>query len=54
VDTFPAVLSDVAGVRNPAAHRSRTAVEAAIRVRNTLMGVGDRGVFVELTRVQPS
>jgi hypothetical protein len=54
VDTFPAVLSDVAGVRNPAAHRSRTDVEAAIRLRNRLMGVGDRAIFVELTRVQPS
>ena len=54
VDTFPAVLSDVAGVRNPGAHRSRTDAETAIRLRNRLMGVGDRGIFVELTRVQPS
>jgi len=54
VDTFPAVLSDVAGVRNPAAHRSRTDAETAIRLRNRLMGVGDRAILVELTRVQPS
>jgi hypothetical protein len=53
VDAFPAVLSEVAGVRNPGAHRSRTDAETAIRLRSQLMGVGDRGVFVELTRVQP-
>jgi hypothetical protein len=54
VETFPAVLSEVAGVRNPAAHRYRTDAETAIRLRNRLMGVGDRAIFVELTRVQPS
>ena len=53
VDTFPTVLGEVAGVRNPAAHRSRTDADTAIRLRNRLMGVGDRGILVELTRVQP-
>jgi hypothetical protein len=52
VDTFPGLLSEVAGIRNPAVHRLRTDREVATRLRNRLMGVGDRGAFVELARVR--
>jgi hypothetical protein len=52
VDDFPAVLGRVAAVRNPGAHRERIDPEAATRVRNELMGVGERGVFVELSKVR--
>jgi hypothetical protein len=51
VDAFPDVLGRVAAVRNPGAHRSRIDQDTAVRLRNELMGVGGRGVFVELTRV---
>src|SRR4029077_17101591 len=53
VDAFPKVLSNVAEVRNPAVHRSRIDRETATRLRNTLVGVGCTGTFVELARVQP-
>jgi hypothetical protein len=52
VEVFPEVLSRVAAVRNPGAHRTRIDPETATRLRNELMGVGSAGVFVELTRVR--
>jgi hypothetical protein len=52
VDTFPKILTEVAAVRNPAVHRSRIDRETATRLRNTLVGVGCQGTFVELARVE--
>jgi hypothetical protein len=52
VDTFPKALGKVAEVRNPAVHRARIDRETAGALRNTLMGVGCQGVFVELAKVE--
>ena len=52
VDAFPAVLGRVADVRNPAVHTTRIDRETALALRNTLMGVGCQGAFVDLARVR--
>jgi hypothetical protein len=53
VDVFPKVLGEVADVRNPGVHRARISREAAMHLRNTLVGVGCQGAFIELAKVRP-
>jgi len=53
VDHFPKALGEVANLRNPGAHRALVSREAATRLRNSLVGVGCQGSFVELAKVQP-
>jgi hypothetical protein len=52
VDQFPKILGEVAGLRNPGVHRSHIGREAAVRLRNTLVGVGCQGALIELAKVQ--
>ena len=52
VDVFPAVVGQVADVRNPAVHSKRIDRETALGIRNMLVGVGCQGTFVDLARVR--
>ena len=47
------IVDGVAKVRNPAVHQSRIGREAAMLVRNQLVGVGCAGVFNQLAGVRP-
>lgn len=49
---LPAILDDLARVRNPAAHGGRVAREEARRHRDQLVGVACTGTLVELGRVR--
>jgi hypothetical protein len=51
--SLPAVLDDLAGVRNAAAHSQRIERRVAARWRDRLLGVGCTGDLVELARVRP-
>ncbi|HWO87546.1 MAG TPA: hypothetical protein VNL98_00190, partial [Gemmatimonadales bacterium] len=52
--SLPAVLSELAGLRNPAAHRRRVRREEATAWRNQLLGVGCMGHLVQLGRTRPA
>ena len=51
--SLPAVLDDLASVRNPAAHQGRVDRDTASRWRNQVLGVGAKGHLVELAAVRP-
>jgi hypothetical protein len=50
---LPAIVDGIARVRTPGVHQHRIGREAALDVRNQLMGVGCAGVFNQLAGVQP-
>lgn len=50
--SLPAVLEELARVRNPAAHGGRVGREEAGRVRDWRVGVGCVGELVELARLR--
>jgi hypothetical protein len=51
--SLPAVLRELADLRNPAAHSGRANREVVTRIRNQLLGVGVPGALVELGKVRP-
>jgi hypothetical protein len=50
---LPVIVESVARVRNPGVHQHRIGREAALGVRNQLVGVGCAGVFNQLAVVRP-
>ena len=44
------LLNELKTVRNPAAHSERTSLEAALQMRNKMVGVGCEGSLVALTK----
>jgi hypothetical protein len=51
--TLPAVLESFRQVRNPGSHVAVVAREPAIAWRDRLLGVGEDGILVRLTRCRP-
>lgn len=51
--SLPAILDEVARVRNPAAHGAEVARDDVLRLRARMVGVGCVGVLVELAGVAP-
>ena len=51
--SLPAVLVDLADVRNPAAHTERVPRDRATELRDRMVGVGCEGVLVRLAGVRP-
>lgn len=52
VSSLPAILTELAGQRNDAAHGKGVARDVVMRSRERLVGVGSVGVLVELARVR--
>ena len=51
--SLPAILKELAAMRNPAAHSEAVSRDAARRLRDAQLGVGCLGALVELARVRP-
>ncbi len=52
VDEFPAILRQLAELRNAGVHRDQISREAIVRLRDALVGVGCQGALVELAKVR--
>ncbi len=52
VDQFPAILRQLAELRNAGVHRDQISREAIVRLRDALVGVGCQGALVELAKVR--
>ena len=50
--SLPPILDELAGFRNPAAHRGTVAREDVVRLRNQLVGIGSKGELLELAQVR--
>ena len=50
--SFPAVLNELAGLRNEAAHHRAVSRENARKVRDKLLGIGTSAVLTELARIK--
>ena len=50
--SLPPILDELAGFRNPAAHRGTVARDDVVRLRNQLVGVGTKGELLELAQVR--
>lgn len=53
VEELPVFLDEVAEYRNPSAHSERRSRAQVLPLRNRIIGVGEEGILVRLSKVQP-
>ena len=50
--SLPPILDELRQARNPAAHTEKVDREQIVRLRNGMIGVGEKGSLLELTAVK--